>query len=85
MVMAQWIIYLLECRDGSLYAGVTNDLEQRLQKHNTGKGARYTRSRLPVRLVYQETAPTRGAALKREYRLRHLTREQKLALIISHP
>lgn len=74
-------VYLLRCRDGSIYCGYTNDLKRRLQKHQTGKGAKYTRSRLPVTLVYQETLKTKSEALKREYAIKQLTRQQKLALV----
>lgn len=73
-------VYLLRCRDGSLYCGWTDDLEQRVTKHNAGKGARYTRSRTPVRLVWSEEVADRSAALKREIAIKRLTRKQKLAL-----
>ena len=73
-------VYLLRCRDGSLYCGWTDDLERRLARHNTGKGARYTRSRKPVRLVWSEELADRSAALKREIAVKRLTRTQKLAL-----
>jgi len=73
-------VYLLRCRDGSLYCGWTDDLERRLMTHNAGKGARYTRSRKPVRLVWSEELADRSAALKREIAVKRLTRAQKLAL-----
>ena len=76
-----WYVYILRCGDGSLYTGITNDLALRLQRHGAGKGARYTRSRLPVELVYQERANGQGAALRRELALKRLTRAEKLALI----
>lgn len=72
---------MLRCRDGSLYTGVTNDLAARLKKHNTGKGAAYTRSRRPVRVVFSEPAPDKGAALRREAALKKLSRILKLALV----
>jgi putative endonuclease len=78
-----WRVYLLRCRDGSLYAGVTNDLARRLERHAEGKGARYTRSRLPVALVYEERASGRGAALRREAELKRLDRAGKLALVAA--
>jgi putative endonuclease len=78
-----WRVYILRCRDGSLYTGATNDLERRLARHADGSGARYTRSRLPVRLVYDEPARDRGAALRREAALKRLTRVEKLALVAS--
>ena len=76
-----WRVYMLRCKDGSLYTGCTNDLEARLQRHRTGRGARYTRSRLPVRLVFSEAAADRSAALRREAALKQLTRAQKLNLL----
>lgn len=76
-----WTVYLLRCRDGSLYCGITNDLPKRLKAHVAGKASRYTRSRLPVRLVYQERQPTKSSALKREAAIKKLTQRQKLVLI----
>lgn len=75
-----WTVYLLRCRDGSLYAGVTTDLPRRLARHGAGTASAYTRSRRPVRLVYQEPQPDRRAALRREAALRRLPRAAKLAL-----
>jgi len=75
------IVYILQCADGTLYTGWTMDLERRLQAHNRGQGARYTRARRPVRLVYQEEQPTRSAAQKREAAIRRLSRADKLRLI----
>lgn len=74
------MVYLLRCRDGSLYTGITNDLDRRLALHETGKASAYTRSRRPLRLAYRETMEDRGAALKREAAIRRLSRAQKLAL-----
>ncbi len=74
-------VYILECRDGSLYTGWTTDLEARVAAHNQGTGARYTRSRRPVRLVYWETAVDRGTAMRREAAIKSLPRAAKLALI----
>jgi putative endonuclease len=76
-----WWVYLLACRDGSLYAGSTNDLARRVATHARGRGGRYTRSRLPVALVHSERAADRGAALRREAALKRLTRAEKLALV----
>ena len=73
--------YLVRCADGTLYGGYTTDLQKRLAAHNSGKGAKYTRSRLPVELVYWEECPTKEAAMSREWQLKHLTREKKLELI----
>ncbi|HET9036536.1 MAG TPA: GIY-YIG nuclease family protein [Myxococcaceae bacterium] len=79
--MDDWCVYILRCGDGSLYTGATNDLEARLRVHRRGRGAAYTRSRLPVRLVYAEPAVDRSAALRREWLLKQLTRPEKLALL----
>ncbi len=75
-----WRVYFLRCGDGSLYAGATNDMARRLARHASGKGGRYTRSRLPVELVYEEPVRGRGAALRREAALKRLSRKEKLAL-----
>ena len=76
-----WCVYLLRCSDGTLYAGATNDLARRLAAHALGKGARYTRSRLPVEVVWTARAAGRSAALRREAALKQLTRAEKLALV----
>ncbi len=68
-----WFVYMLRCRDGSLYTGITTDLRRRLAAHRAGTGSRYTRSRLPVRLVYRERRATRAAALKREAAIKRLS------------
>lgn len=73
--------YILECADGTLYTGWTEDLDRRVQDHNTGRGARYTRGRRPVRLVYWEVQTSRSAAQRREVALRRLSRAQKQQLI----
>ena len=75
------VAYILQCADGTLYTGWTTDLARRLQAHNSGQGARYTRGRRPVRLVYYEEQPTRSAAQKREAAIRRLSRADKLKLI----
>jgi putative endonuclease len=74
------MVYLLRCRDGSLYTGVTNDLARRLESHDRGTASAYTRSRRPLALAYQEHQPDRGAALRREAAIRRLSRADKLAL-----
>jgi putative endonuclease len=79
-VLAENFAYLLRCADGTLYAGWTNDLSRRLAAHNAGKGAKYTRSRRPVALVYAEPFPTKAQAMRREWELKHLSRQEKLAL-----
>jgi UV DNA damage endonuclease len=79
----QWIVYILRCADGSLYTGVTNDLERRLKQHNAGTASRYTRSRLPVDLEHQEEQSNQSTALKRELAVKALSRKAKEALIQS--
>lgn len=74
-------VYMLRCKDGSLYTGWTNDLEHRLAKHSSGRGAKYTRGRGPLELVYSEELPDKEAALRRECAIKKLRREQKLALL----
>jgi putative endonuclease len=78
---SRFAVYLVRCNDGSLYAGITTDLNRRLREHNAGRGAAYTRSRRPVTLVYDEAAGDRSAALRREAALRRLHRAEKLALV----
>ncbi|MCD8370910.1 MAG: GIY-YIG nuclease family protein [Clostridiales bacterium] len=75
--------YLLRCADGSLYCGWTNDLEARLRAHNAGKGAKYTRSRRPVTLAYYETYETKEEAMRREWKVKHMSRDEKLELIAA--
>lgn len=75
------VVYILRCGDGTLYTGWTNDLEKRLRIHNAGKGGKYTRSRLPVALVYTETYESAHEARSREWHIKRLTREEKLQLI----
>ena len=74
---------IVQCSDGTLYTGCTNDLKNRLEKHNAGKGARYTRGRLPVKLVYYEVFATKSEAMKREAQIKKLSRKQKLLFIIN--
>ena len=74
-------VYMLRCKDGSLYTGWTNDLEHRLAMHYSGRGAKYTRGRGPLELVYSEELPDKEAALRRECAIKKLRREQKLALL----
>lgn len=76
-------VYMLRCKDGSLYTGWTNDLKHRLAMHNSGRGAKYTRGRGPLKLVYSEELPDKEAALRRECAIKKLRREQKLALLQS--
>lgn len=77
----EWTVYILECRDGTLYTGITDNLQHRLMAHQAGKGAKYTRGRGPLVLKYRETHPDKGSALRREHELKQLRREEKLAII----
>ena len=80
-MVSSFYVYVLECSDGTLYTGYTNNLKHRLYVHNSGKGAKYTKIRRPVELVYQETYTTKSEALKREYEIKTYTRQQKLKMI----
>lgn len=76
--------YIVKCSDETLYTGWTNNLKKRLEAHNSGKGAKYTKNRRPVKLVYFEEYDTKQEAMKREYAIKQLSRQKKLALIHSH-
>ena len=76
-----WWVYILRCSDGTLYTGITDDVARRLAAHSEGRGAKYTRGRGPLALVYQEEQPDKPQALRRELAVKKLTRAQKLALI----
>ncbi|MDP2382206.1 MAG: GIY-YIG nuclease family protein [Nitrospirota bacterium] len=80
-----WIVYIVECSDGSLYTGITNDLARRVEEHGTGKGAKYTKHRGPVTVRYTERQDSKGAALTREAVIKVLRRGDKLALIAAQP
>ena len=80
---ADWRVYIVECADASLYTGIARNLSERVEKHNAGSGAKYTRSRLPVRLVYSEAWPDRSGALQREASIKRLPRTAKLKLIAT--
>lgn len=80
-----WFIYILECADKSYYCGITNNLDKRFIKHSTGKGAKYTRSRLPLKLIYIEEYESKSLAAKREYEIKKLTRLEKELLIKNNP
>ena len=77
----EWCVYMLRCGDGSLYTGITNDLEARVSAHQAGKGAKYTRSHLPVELVYSELSEDRSTASQREAEIKKLIKEEKQKLI----
>ncbi|MCD8117479.1 MAG: GIY-YIG nuclease family protein [Oscillospiraceae bacterium] len=81
MTETPYWVYILRCADGSLYTGITTDVERRARQHNAGTGAKYTRSRRPVEPVYRELCPDKPAALNRELAIKALTRAEKLALI----
>lgn len=76
-----WCVYILRCGDGSLYTGITDDVDRRLAVHRAGKGAKYTRGRGPLELVHREEYSDKGSALKREYAIKQLRREEKEQLI----
>ena len=75
-----WKLYILRCGDGSLYTGISTNVERRLEEHRSGRGAKYTRGRAPLELVYQEECGDKSAALKREIEIKALPREEKLKL-----
>lgn len=81
----KWVVYILECSDNSLYTGITNDMARRLNEHRTGRGAKYTKHRRPLRMRYAEYQGTKSAALKREAAIKSLDRVKKLALIATRP
>ena len=76
-----WVCYLLRCADDTFYCGITNDMEKRLAAHNAGEGAKYTRGRIPVSVVYRESCADKSAALKREIQVKRLSRSAKQALL----
>lgn len=80
-----WFVYIIQCRDDSLYTGITNDLEKRLRAHNNKRGAKSVKGKLPVKLVYQEEYDKKEKALSRESEIKSLKREKKLSLIKKGP
>lgn len=76
-----WYVYILECNDASLYTGISNNVEKRIDTHNKKKGAKYTKTRTPVKLIYQCEFETKSLAAKEEWRIKQLTRIQKILLI----
>ena len=76
-----WYLYILRCKDDTLYTGITTDVEKRLEAHRSGRGAKYTRGRAPLELVYRETCGSHSDALKREHQIKALSREDKQKLI----
>ena len=79
-----WYLYILRCKDSTLYTGITTDVEKRFQTHQSGKGAKYTRGRRPLELVYRELCGTHSDALKREWEVKQLSREEKQKLIARY-
>ena len=79
----KWIIYILKCKDQSLYTGITNDIDKRIEKHISGNGSKYLRGRLPIKLVYEEIALNRSEATKREVEIKKLNKKEKQFLIKS--
>jgi len=82
--MNNWIVYLVECSDGSYYCGMTSNLEKRIETHNEGKGAKYTKSRLPVKLLASVRVPTKGNALSLEYKVKQKKKDEKIEFLLSH-
>ena len=83
--MVSWFVYIVRCSDNSLYCGTTTDLDRRVGAHNSGAGARYTRSRLPVRLVWHLRTTSKSEAFKEEYSIKRLQKAEKQLLVASHP
>ena len=81
MIEREWSVYILRCRDGKLYTGISNDVDRRVRVHNRGKGCRFTKYRHPVKLVYTKSCGTKSAARKRELEIQGFRREKKLGLI----
>lgn len=77
----KWFVYILNCADGTLYTGITNDLDRRIKAHNAGTASKFTRVRRPVSIVYSEEVETKGDALRRELQIKRLTRSGKMAII----
>lgn len=81
----RWVVYMLECKDGSLYTGITDNLPKRLQAHRMGRGAKYTKGRAPLTLRYLEDCEDHSQALRREIAIKKLTRQEKLILCETQP
>lgn len=84
MVNLEWFVYILICSDNTYYTGITNNLKNRINKHNKGVGSKYTRARLPVSFVYINPSENRSTASKEEYRIKKLTRSNKISLISTN-
>lgn len=83
--MSSYSVYIVHCADHTFYTGIATNVQARVLKHNKGKGAKYTKTRLPVRLVYQSVCGSRSEALKREYEIKQLSRRQKQTLVTAIP
>lgn len=83
--MSEHFVYILRCADETLYTGYTTDLERRVEEHNAEDGAKYTQGRTPVELIYSESYSTRSSAMSREYEIKQLSRDEKLALVTDDP
>lgn len=83
-LLLNWHVYIVRCSDGTLYTGVTIDVARRVEQHSSGKGAKYTMGRRPVELVFAIDGLDKRAAYREEYRIKHLTRAQKLELVSGH-
>jgi len=81
MIKMNWLVYMLECSDNSIYTGITNNLEERLKTHQSGNGAKYLRGRLPIKLVYKENLINRSEATKREIYIKKMSKKEKKNLI----
>ena len=81
MIKMNWLVYMLECSDNSIYTGITNNLEERLKRHQSGNGAKYLRGRLPIKLVYKENFINRSEATKREIYIKKMSKKEKKNLI----
>lgn len=81
LILDKWYVYILECSDGSLYTGITNDVQKRLKQHNDGKGAKYTKGRGPLKLLKTFEFENKSLAAKEEYRIKQLTKKQKIELL----
>lgn len=81
----KFYVYIVECIDKTYYTGYSNDVERRVEKHNSGKGAKYTKTRRPVKLIYKEECLDKSSAMKREYQIKQLNRKQKESLILMSP
>jgi len=83
-VLKPWFVYILKCKNSSLYTGITTDLTRRIKEHNFGSGSHYTKVFRPVKLIWNETHPSHSSALKREAQIKKWTRKKKLALYATH-